>query len=180
MERDLWSGSADLYGIGWRGVLTKGEFFVFGFVVVLFVVLVVLAVLVLLSPFSARRRPRSLIDIGLGAIGVVGMVEDRAERRPNMRNKSSTFRYWGAYLIYRSLTVRKFLTTLYIGGGGDNIRYVGGGDSSSDGGSDALFSSGGGNRIRGIGDKSAGKGVGKYEGRLCNCFWHSSRRYRCS
>lgn len=169
-----------MYSIGWRGVPTKGEFFVFSFVVVLFVVLVVLAILVLPSPFSARRRPRCLIDIGLGAIGVVGMVEDRAERRPNMRNKSSTFRYWGVYLTYRSLTVRKFLTTLYIGGGGDNIRYVGGGNSGSDGSSNTLFSSGGSNRIRGIGNKSAGKGVGKYKDRLCNCFWHSSRRYRCS
>ena len=143
--------------------------------------------LVLPSPFSARRRPRCLIDIGLGAIGVVGAVEDRAEvgiaedraeRRPNMRNKSSTFRYWGAYLAYRSSTVRKFLTTLYVGGGGDNIRYVGGGD----GGSNALFSSGGSDRIRGVGDgdKYTGESVGEYEDRLCNCFWHSSRRCRCS
>ena len=134
----------------------------------------------LLSPFSARRRPRCLIDIGLGAIGVEGTVEDRAERRPNMRNKSSTFRYWGAYLAYRSSTVRKFLTTLYVGGRGDNIRYVGGGDSGSDGGSDALFSSGGGDRIPGVGDEYAGEGVGEYEDRLYNCFWHSSRRCRCS
>ena len=65
-----------------------------------------------------------------------------------------------------------------MGGGGDNIRYVGGGDGSSN----ALFSSGGGNRIRGIGngDKYAGEGVGEYEDRLCNYFWHSSRRCRCS
>ena len=89
--------------------------------------------LVLLSPFSARRRPRCLIDVGLGA------VEDRAERCPNMRNKSSTFRYWGAYLAYRSSTVRKFLTTLYIGGGGDNIRYLGGGVAGGVAGVDSRF-----------------------------------------
>ena len=42
------------------------------------------------------------------------------------------------------------MITLYVGGGGDNNRYVGGGDRGSedkdeyagDGGSDALFSSG--------------------------------------
>ena len=72
------------------------------------------------------------------------------------------------------------MTTLYVGGGGDNIRYVGGGDGGSDGGSDALFSSGGGDRIRGVGDEYAGKGVGEYEDRPCNCFWYSSRRCRCS
>lgn len=76
--------------------------------------------------------------------------------------------------------MRKFLTTLYVGGGGDNIRYIGGGNSGSDGSSNTLFSSGGGDRIRGISDKSAGKGVGKYEDRLCNCFWYSSRRCRYS
>ena len=59
------------------------------------------------------------------------------------------------------------MTTLYIGGGGDNNRYVGGGDGGSDG-------------------KDIGKHVGEHAGEdkdedtdkdcLCICFWHSSRR----
>ena len=74
--------------------------------------------------------------------------------------------------------VRKLLTTLYIDGRGDNIRYISSGNSSSD----ALFSSGGSNRIRGISnsDKYTGKGLDKYKDRLYNYFWYSSRRYRYS
>ena len=88
------------------------------------------------------------------------MVEDQAERRPNMRNKSSIFRYRGAYLAYRSATVRQFP---YVGGGGDSNRYVGGGDGDGDGGSDALFSSG-----RGDGE---GEDLGEGDGEdLCLCF----------
>ena len=55
---------------------------------------------------------------------IVTVMEDFvAEDPPNMRNRSSTFRYGGfAYLADRSATVR------YIGGGGDIARYAGGGD----------------------------------------------------
>ena len=72
----------------------------------------------LLSPFLARRRPRCLIDRYLGAIvgaaevETAEMAEERvedlvgAEHRPNIRNKSSIFRYRGVYLVYRSSTVR--------------------------------------------------------------------------
>ena len=58
---------------------------------------------------------------------------ESAECRPNMRNKSSIFRYRGVYLIYRSSTVRKSLITIYIGGRGDNIRYIGGSNSDGNG-----------------------------------------------
>ena len=82
-----------------------------------FFVVVVLGILVLLSPFLARQRPRCLIDGCLRAtVGVAEveaeMTEERvedlvgAEYRPNIRNKSSIFRYRGAYLAYRSSTVR--------------------------------------------------------------------------
>ena len=51
-----------------------------------------------------------------------------AEDPPNMRNRSSTFRYVGlAYLADRSATVR------YVGGGGDIARYLGGGEGAGDG-----------------------------------------------
>ena len=90
------------------GVVLAGEVFQEKedfFVVVVLGVLGVLGVLVLLSPFLARRRPRCLIDGCLRA--TVGAAEvEAAERRPNMRNKSSIFRYRGAYLAYRSSTVR--------------------------------------------------------------------------
>ena len=97
LERDLWSGGADLYSTGWRGIPTKGGFFCFWFYYYFIYYFRYLAILVLPSPFSARRRPQCLIDICLGAIGVVGtvedraevgMAEDRAERRLNIRNKS--------------------------------------------------------------------------------------------
>ncbi len=140
------------------------------------------------SPFLARQRPRCLIDGCLRATVGVGAAADLigAERRPNLRNKSSIFRYRGAYLVYRSSTVRKFLTTLYSGGGGEIVRYFGGGDGDggSDSGSDALFSSGSDavGRIRGVigGD---GEDLGEDEGedededRLSIRFWHSSRRW---
>ncbi len=55
-------------------------------------------------------------------------MKDRAERRPNMRNKSSIFRYGGlAYLAYRSSTVRKF------GGEGEIARYLRVGEGVGDG-----------------------------------------------
>ena len=45
------------------------------------------------------------------------------ERPPNMRKRSSTFRYGGfANLADRSSMVR------YVGGGGDIARYAGGGE----------------------------------------------------
>ena len=96
---------------------------------------------------------------------------ESAEYYPNIRNKSSIFRYWGVYLIYRSSTVRKSLITIYIGGGGDNIRYISGGDSNSD-------------------SKDISKYIGKYTGEdkdedadkdcLYIYFWQSSCRCRCS
>ena len=79
-----------------------------------------------LSPFLARQRPRYLIDrylrVTVGAAEIEA-AEDLvvAEYCPNIRNKSSIFRYRGVYLIYRSSTVRKSLITIYIGGGGDNL-----------------------------------------------------------
>ena len=65
------------------------------------------------------------------------------------------------------------MTTLYVGGGGDNNRYVGGGD----GGSDALFSLG-----CDAGERIWGEDVDEDldEDLLYICFWHSSRRCRCS
>ena len=80
------------------------------------------------SPFLAWQRPRCLINGCVETAGVVGalgtptdradveVVEDRAERRLNMRNKSSIFRYRGAYLVYRSATVRQIP---FVGGEGD-------------------------------------------------------------
>ena len=57
------------------------------------------------SPFLARQRPRCLIGGCSEAAGVVGVVV--AERRPNMRNRSSIFGHGGfAYLANRSATVR--------------------------------------------------------------------------
>ena len=174
IERDLCSGSADLYGVGWRDVLTKSIFcfwFCCCFVVLgIWSVFRCLAAWVLPSPFLAWQRPRCLIGgcfEATGVVGTIGTVEDRAERRPNMRNKSSIFRYRGAYLAYRSATVRQFP---YVGGGGDNNRYVGGG---GDGGSDALFSSGGGDgedageHVDGHVGEHGGEGDG--EGLLCLC-----------
>ena len=93
IERDLCSGSTDLYSVGWRDVLIKPIFcFWFcGCFVVLGVLLGVrcLAAWVLSSPFLARQRPRCLIGC-FEAAGVVGTAV--AERRPNLRNKSSIFR----------------------------------------------------------------------------------------
>ena len=197
IERDLCSGSTDLYDVGWRDVLTKSIFcFLFCcFVLVILGVLLgfrCLAAWLLLSPFSAWQRPRCLIGGCFEAAGVVGaaevgMVEDRAERRPNMRNKSSIFRYRGVYLAYRSATVRQFP---YVGGGGDNTRYCGGGEGGDgDGGSDALFSSGGGDgdgRNKDFGehvgegeDEDLGKDLDEEADEDRGCFWHSSRRCRC-
>ena len=116
IERDLCSGSTDLHGTDWRDVLTK-SFFCFWFCCCLVRCLVrCLGGLVLPSPFLAWQRPRCLIgcfEATAGAVGTptdradVGAVEDRAERRPNMRHKSSIFRYGGAAnLAYRSSMVR--------------------------------------------------------------------------
>ena len=95
---------------------------------------------------------------------VIIIVEDAvvAERPPNMRKRSSTFRHRGfAYLVDRSLTVR------YVSSGGNIARYAGGGDGDGDRGSDALFSSGGGNgEDAGDGDSNgedAGDGDGDGE-----------------
>ena len=113
---------------------------------------------------------------------VVAVVVVVAERPPNMRYRSSTFRHVGAaYLADRSSTVR------YVGGGGEIVRYFGGGDGAGDGanedfgehvgehagedrgehGSTVLFSSGSGD----IG------GDGEDEHRLCICWGQFSRRY---
>ena len=93
----------------------NGRFFIFWFLVVYCLVRCLdglvrcLGDLILPSPFLDRRRPRCLIGGCLGAtVGVaVDRAEDRAERGPNIRNKSSIFRYRGAaYLTYRSSVVR--------------------------------------------------------------------------
>ena len=151
------------------------------FLFLVFGCLVGLGVLVLPSPFFARQRPRCLINGCLGATRAVGAAEDLvvAEHHPDMRNESSIFRYGGAYLAYRSLTVRHLLVTLSVGGGGDNIRYVGGGDGNGDDGSDARFSSGSdaGDRIWGdIGDDGKDMDEDVNDGRPCVYLWHSSRR----
>ena len=109
-------------------------------------------------------------------------MEDRAERRPNMRNKSSIFRYWGAYLAYRSATVRQFP---YVGGGGDNTRYCGGGEGDGDvwgvgGGEDEDFGEHVGEHGVEGEDKDLAEDLDEDAGCLCICFWHSSRRCRCS
>ena len=59
----------------------------------------------LLFPFLARQPPRCLRDGCLGAKGAAEVLIG-AERRTNMRNKSSAFRCGGAYLAYRSSMVR--------------------------------------------------------------------------
>ena len=97
---------------------------------------------VLPSPFLAWQRSRCLIGGCFEAVGVVGVlgtptdradirvVEDQAERRPNMRNKSSILRYRGVYLVYRSATVRQIP---YVGGEGEISRYLGVSESVGDG-----------------------------------------------
>ncbi len=133
IERDLYSGSIVLHSTSWRDVLTKLIFY-FWFYCYLVRCLVwcfrCLAAWVLPSPFLAWQRPQCLIGGCVEAAGVVGVlrtptdqadigaVEDRAERRPNMRNKSSIFRYWGAYLAYRSAMVRQIP---YVDGGGEIV-----------------------------------------------------------
>lgn len=102
----------------------------------------------------------------VGAVGTpAGGAEDliAAERRSNKRNTSLIFRYRIVYLIYRSSTVRKFLTTLYVRGGGGFVQYFGGGDGECDGGSNALFSSG---SVTGVGIRDEDEGE----------IWHFSRR----
>ena len=103
------------------------------------------------------------------------MVEDLvvAEGPPNMRNRSSTFRYRGlVYLADRSTMIR------YAGGRDEIARYTGGGN--------------------GVGN-STGEDISKYRGKYTDggdskdldknldkvdkdrvYFWYSSRRYRWS
>ena len=64
----------------------------FGFVIfIYFICFSCLVVLLLPSPFSARRRPHCLIGVCSGAIGIIEAAEDRAEDqaedRLNIRNK---------------------------------------------------------------------------------------------
>ena len=109
------------------------------------------------------------------------MVEDLgvAEDPPNMRNRSSTFRYVGlAYLADRSAMVR------YVGGGGEIARYAGGGDGIrgvGGGGEHACEHVGedwGEDLDKGKDeDLDEGRGEGAVdEDRLYVCFRHSSRR----
>ncbi len=204
IERDLCSGSTNLHGTDWRDVLTK-LIFCFWFCCCLFRCLGCLGrcfgIWVLPSPFLARQRPQCLIGGCLGATaGAVGAAV--AERRPNMRNKSSIFRYWGTYLAYRSATVRQIP---YVGGGGEIVRYFGGdeGDGDAWGVESNLASNL--DRIRGVGGgegEDFGKHVGEHanedkdghvdedldedldedfdEDCLCICFGHSSRKCICS
>ena len=93
------------------------------------------------------------------------VVEDLAvaERPPNMRNRSSTFRYRGvAYLADRSATVRY---VLYVGSGGDIARYLGGGEDIGKYAAE---------------DRGEDGGKGDVEDRLSIYFQHSSRRCRWS
>ena len=104
---------------------------------------------------------------------MVMVMEDLgvAEDPPNMRNRSSTFRYGGfAYLADRSATV------IYVGGEGDIARYTGGGDGVGDGAGEDIGEHRGEHADRGDGkdlDENLDEG-------LYVCFWHSSRRCRCS
>ena len=67
------------------------------------------------------------------------------------------------------------MITLYVGGGGDNNRYVGGGDGDGDGDGDGEHI---GERAGEDEDEDADEDAD--EDLLCICFWHSSRRCRCS
>ena len=117
---------------------------------------------------------------------MVMVMEDLgvAEDPPNMRYRSSTFRHGGfAYLADRSAMVR------YVGGGGEIARYAGGGDG--------IRGVGGGEHAgEHVGEDADGH-VGEHGGEdlgegldedrdeeagedLCVCFWHSSRKCRCS
>lgn len=106
-ERDLCSGSTDLYGISWRDVLAKPIFcfwFCYCFDLVVVVVFRCLAAWVLPSPFLAGRRPRCLIGGCLGATAGLGMVEDLvvAEDPPNMRNNRPSSDI-GVHILYTGL-----------------------------------------------------------------------------
>ena len=117
-----------------------------------------------------------------GSSIVMVMVEDLVvvEGPPNMRNRSSTLRHGGfAYLADRSAIVR------YVGGGGEIARYAGGGDGAGDGAGeyvgkhvDGHVGEHGGEDL----DKDLGEDLDEGDGEdlLCLCFWHSSRRCRCS
>ncbi len=110
-----------------------------------------------------------------------GRAEDRAERRPNMRNKSSIFRYGGlAYLEYRSATVRQIP---YVGGEGEISRYLGVGEDAGDRlGED--FGEHVDEHAVEDGDDHVDEDLDEDldeeadEDRVC--FWHSSRKCRCS
>ena len=107
---------------------------------------------------------------------MVMVMEDLvAEGPPNMRNRSSTFRYGGfAYLADRSAMVR------YVGGGGDIARYAGGGDGAGDGAGEdvGMYVDG---HVGEHGGEDLGEGLDEdcdeEAGEdLCVCFWHSLRR----
>ena len=103
-----------------------------------------------------------------------------AEGPPNMRKRSSTFRYGGAaYLAYRSLTVRY---VLYVGGGGDIARYLGGSEDVGEyAGEDRGEDGGEGeDEDRGEGkDEDLDEDLDEADEDRVH-FWHSSRRCRWS
>ena len=65
-----------------------------------------------------------------------------ADRRPNIRKKSSLFIYRVISLVYKCSKVRKFLTILYVRGGGEIVRYLGIGEGEGDGDRGIVISSG--------------------------------------
>ncbi len=81
IERDLCSGSTDLYGVGWRDVLTKLIFCFWFCCCLVFRCLVrCFAAWVLPSPFLAWQRPRCLIGGYVEAAGVVGALGTPTDR----------------------------------------------------------------------------------------------------
>ena len=95
-----------------------------------------------------------------------------AEDPPNMRKRSSTFRYGGvAYLADRSATVRY---VLYVGGGGDIARYLGGGEDVGEYAGEDRGEDGGEGEDEDL-DEDLDEELGEDRVR----FWHSSRRCRC-
>ena len=96
-----------------------------------------------------------------------------AEDPPNMRNRSSTFRYGGlAYLADRSAMVR------YAGGGGEIASYLGGGEGVGDGAGEDIGEHVDEHAVEGR-DEDLVEDLGEVavdEDRLSICFRHSSRR----
>ena len=117
---------------------------------------------------------------------VMVIVEDAvvAERPPNMRKRSSTFRHGGfAYLADRSATV---IYVLHVGGGGEIAWSLGGGEGAGDGAGEDIGEHADEHAVE-DGDEDLDeesvedRGEGAVDkDRLSICFGHSSRRCRWS